>query len=83
MDEKLTIKEALDAFPENPNAAALALGMVLLQNSSEHTHNINTSIIQGLEKQVDELEEELYYWKSLGKKWLALKSLLAEPQYEQ
>lgn len=76
-DKPLTIGEAMDAFPDNPQAKALAVGMVLLQGSHEEVNRINSIIEKSDKEQIEELEVELAYWKPLGKKWLKLKTLLA------
>ncbi len=82
-DRQLTISEALDAFPKNPEAASLALGMVLLQSSRDQCDRITKSIEESQEKRIAELEDELDYWRPLGKKWLALKNILADDDYER
>jgi bacterioferritin (cytochrome b1) len=79
MDETnpLTVSEALTAYPENPQAAALALGMVLMQQSSDQVYRISQSIEKQNEERIEELEKELDYWKHLGKKWLRFQALIA------
>lgn len=75
MNDKLTVTDALAAFEHNPHAAALALGMVLMQESSEEINNINNSINNRNEEKI-KLEEELAYWIPL-----ALKNILTEPEH--
>ncbi len=78
MNEKLTIVGAIDAFPDNPEAAAMAVGAVLLQRSHEEVNRINGIIEQHDKERIEELERELAFWRPLGKKWLNLKCLLAD-----
>lgn len=78
MSEKLTITGAIDAFPDNPEAAAMAVGAVLLQHSHEEVNRINEICQRHDEARIEELERELAYWRPLGKKWLNLKMLLAD-----
>lgn len=78
MSEQLTIGEALKVYEHNPDAAALAVGMVLMQNSRDDVDRITKSIDDANQKRIDELEQELAYWKPLGKKWLSLKNLLSD-----
>lgn len=78
MSDKLTVTEALNAYPDNEQAAALALGMVLLQNSHEEVNRINGYIEKADKEKIESLEKQLDFWRPLGKKWLALKNLLAD-----
>lgn len=78
MDKQLTIKEALDAFPTNPEAGALALGMVLMQGSRDEVDRITKLIDEDNQQRIEELEKEVDFWKPLGRKWLQLKKLLAD-----
>ncbi len=78
MEKRLTVTEAVEAFPHNPEAGALALGMVLMQHGQEEINRISGIIEEHDKKRIEELEAELAYWRPLGKKWLRLKHLLAD-----
>jgi len=75
-DKPLTIVEVVNKFQDNPQAASLAVGMILLQDSREQVNRINKWIEEDQQKQIEKLEAELAFWRPLGKKWLALKELL-------
>jgi hypothetical protein len=81
-EKKLTLEDAMKAFPDNPKATQLAVGMVLMQGCSEQAYHISNSMIERNEKRIEELEKQLDFWKPLGKKWLSLKNLLADNNYE-
>jgi len=78
MSDKLTVGEALKSYPDNPQATALALGMVLLQGSHEEVNRINGIIEKSDKERIARLEKEVDFWRPLGKKWLRLKDLLAD-----
>lgn len=78
MNDRLTIKDALENCQDNPKAASLALGMVLMQDSRDEVQRITEILEKAKDKEIEELEEELSYWKPLGIKWLTFKSLLKD-----
>lgn len=78
MTDKLTIGEAMEAYKHNPEAAAIGVGMVLLQHSHEEVNRINGIIEKADKERIADLEKQLAFWRPLGKKWLRLKDLLAD-----
>ena len=78
MTDKLTVVEAMESYPDNPQARGLAVGMALLQHSHEEVNRINGIVEKADKEQIEQLEKELAYWRPLGKKWLRLKNLLAD-----
>ena len=80
MNEKLTIKDAMENFQDNPKAASLALGMVLMQHSRDEVQRLTEILDKAKEKEIEELKEELSYWQPLGMKWLRFKGLLADKE---
>jgi hypothetical protein len=79
MENTLTIQDAIDKFQHNPEAAALAVGMMLLQKSQNEINQITKSIEERQEERIKELEKELDFWIPLGKKWLTFQKLIAPP----
>lgn len=78
MEKELTIPEAMGAYEHNPEAAALAVGMVLMQGSRNEVDRLTKVIDESNQNRIAELEKQLAYWRPLGKKWLTLKYLLAD-----
>jgi hypothetical protein len=74
---ELKIDDALKTFEHNPEAAGLAVGMILLQQSRDEVNRINSYIEESDKKRIAELERELEFWEPLGRKWLAFKKLIA------
>ena len=78
MSNKLTIDEAIKAYPDNQQATALAVGMVLMQGTHEEINRLNAIIEKSDKERIEQLEKEVAFWRPLGKKWLQLKYLLAD-----
>jgi hypothetical protein len=79
MENTLTIQDAIDKFSHNPEAAAVAVGMILLQGSQNEINRISQTIEENLNERIKELEKELDFWEPLGRKWLAFQKLIAPP----
>jgi hypothetical protein len=58
----LNIQDAIDNFSHNPEAAAVAVGMILLQGSQNEINRISNIIEENLKERIKELEKELDYW---------------------
>lgn len=83
MSDRLTIDEAIQAFPNNPEASAMVLGLVLQQAMHEDANCVSNMVTEMQERRIAELERKLAYWEPLGRKYLAAQSFLRGIIFEE